>query len=120
MSIISAFQPQSKTVSLTADVASRSVQILPTDFGLAGTVFPPTMRVINAGTVIVWVSFTAVTGTIVIPTAGTTTVGTPQLAMALLPSTVEAFAVPIGPTLWVQSISLSAAQVFHLLAGEGL
>jgi hypothetical protein len=115
-----AFTPQGNTVSLTADLAARSVQLTPANFALGSvSVFPSNVRVVNAGTASVWASFTPATATIVIPTAGTTTAGTPTQAIILLPGVVEVFTLPTGSVLWVNSISLSAAQVFHLLLGEG-
>jgi hypothetical protein len=76
--------------------------------------------VVNRGSADIWISFTTATATIAIPTAGTTTAGTPQQAIILIPGVVEIFTLPTAQSLWVQSISLSATQVFHLLAGEGL
>ena len=122
MAVNTAFSPMGNTISLTADLAARSVQVTAVNFGQPASPgqFPSMVRVVNVGTAAIWVSFTQATATIVIPTAGTTTVGTPQQAIIILPGVVEVFTIGGGPTLWVNSISLSAAQTFHLLLGEGL
>lgn len=122
MAVNTPFQPLGKTISLTAGVTAQSRQILQTDFGLPGmnTPFPPHMRVVNRGSADIWLSFTGASTTIVIPTPGTNTVGTPQQAIIVVSGVVEVFTLPTGAVLWVQDISLSASQTYHLTIGEGL
>jgi hypothetical protein len=119
------FCQQGKTISLTAGVASQSRQVFPADFGLpavasAPTGFPPHVRIVNRGTVDIWVSFTTASTTIAIPTPGTTTVGTPQQGFLILPGVIEIFTLPTGGLLWIQDISTQAGQTYHLTIGEGL
>jgi hypothetical protein len=124
MAIGDAFQPQGQTVSLTTSGSAstaQSRQILVTNLGFpAGTPFPPNVRIVNRGTSDIWVSFTIATATIVIPTPGTSTVGTPQPALIIIPGSVELWSFDAGPTLWVNDISTGVSQTYHLVFGEGI
>lgn len=123
MSVITAFSPQGNTISFTTSgtpSTAQSVQITPTNFGVGGPGFPSQVRVVNRGTADVWISFTPLTATIAIPTPGTTTVGTPALAICILPGIVEVFTLPSGPTLWMNNISTGTSQTYHVLIGEGM
>lgn len=125
-----AFAPQGKTLSFTADVTSQSRRVLLSDLGLG--VAPSCVRVWNTGTAAVWINFTASASTVVIPTPGTTTVGTPQVAFPLAPGVIEVISFPIPWTLltltpgnlangfFMQDISTVAAQTYHVLFGEGV
>ena len=117
------FVPQGNTISLTTSSTpstSQSRQITPANFGLgSASIFPAQVRVVSRGTGDLWINFTTATGTIVIPTPGTTTVGTPQLAIIIIPGAIEVFTLPTGSVLWVQDISTVASQTYHLLIGEG-
>lgn len=123
-----AFAPQGKTISFSAGVASQSRLILQSDLGLNFT--PSAVRIINAGSAIIWFNMAAASGgSVVIPTPGTTTVGTPQLAIPVMPNAIEVLTLPIPWTIqaasnvsgfFLQDISTVAAQVYHLLFGEGV
>lgn len=125
-----AFQPQGNTISLTTSaVAStaQSVQITPANLGLpaaplgsGGIPFPPNIRIVSKGTSDIWISITIATATIVIPTPGTTTVGTPQFALILVPSSIEVWSFDPGPTMWINNISIGVSQTFHITLGEGM
>lgn len=122
-----AFQPQSNTISLTTSgvaSTSQSVQITPANLGLpasaAGTPFPPNIRIVSKGTSDIWISITILTATIVIPTPGTTTVGTPQPCLIVLPSSIEIWSFDPGPTMWINNISTGVSQTFHISLGEGM
>jgi hypothetical protein len=125
MSVLSAFQPQGLTIGFVTSgtiSTSQSVQITPQNLGLPASQlnFPPQVWLINRGTVDVFVSFTLATATIAIPTAGTTTVGTPTQAFNLVAGVPVVLTVPIGPTLWMQNISGTASQTYYVTFGEGI
>lgn len=125
-----AFQPQTNTISLTTSAVastSQSVQILPANLGLTqvGTSgvfqpFPPNIRIVSKGTSDIWISITINTATIVIPTPGTTTVGTPQPCLIIVPSSIEIWSFDPGPTMWINNISTGVSQTFHISLGEGM
>lgn len=127
-----AFAPQGKSISFTTNATpstSQSRLILLSDIGLG---FSPTVvHVYNVGTALVWINFAAASGgSVVIPTPGTTTVGTPQIAYPLVPGAIEVFSFalpwtaqaglnsPVG--FYLQDISASASQTYHLTFGEGV
>jgi hypothetical protein len=115
------FQPvPANTIALSAGLAPQSRQVKLTDFGLS--YWPPQMRMVNVGTVPVWVWFSSASQTLVIPVAGTTTVGTPSEGIPLIPGIVEVFTLTNfqGQNLWVSDISTAAAQIYYLTPGEGL
>lgn len=114
------FQPYGQTVSLQTSASASTASsrlITPANFGLDR--LPPMLRVINRGTADIWISFTSATTTIAIPTPGTTTAGTPQACLIILPGVVEIFVPPAGPGFWVNDISTGTSEVYHLTAGEG-
>src|SRR5258708_18294323 len=112
---------QGKTISLQTSATpstSQSRVILPTDFGMGN--LPAQVRIVNNGTGDVWISMTPASATAVIPTPGTTTVGTPQAVFRLKPGAIETFTCGGGPALFVNDISTVASQVYDLTPGEGL
>ena len=115
------FRITGKTITLQTSSSistSQSRQVLASDFGL--TNLPEQLRVVNNGTVDVWVSFTQATATAAFPTAGTTTVGTPTAGIRLKPNVVEIISLNTGPVLWINDISGTASQAYDLTPGEGL
>ena len=121
MAYNSPFQPQGNTVSLTTSgtaSTSQSRQVTAANFGVQN--FPQSVRIANPGSAIVWISFTLATATLTIPTAGTTTAGTPQPCFPLLPGVVEVFTLPAGPVVFVNDISTGTSQTYHITAGEGM
>lgn len=115
------FQPKGKTISFTTSgtpSTAQSRQVQASDFGLNNRL-PDNLRVVNRGSADVWISFTEATATIAIPTPGTTTTGTPQQAICIVPGVVEVFTLPAGPVLWVNDISTGASETYHILGGEG-
>lgn len=132
MSIISSFQPTGKTITLQTNATPSTSQSCPITLNDIGVqTFPSQVRTVNNGTADVWINFTPSTGTIVVPTAGTTTPGTPQQAIRLKPGVVETFSLntwaanpnnvqPPSQGFFVQSISSVASQAIDLTFGEGL
>jgi hypothetical protein len=130
--LTSAFQALGKSVSLLTNAAASTTQsavIFLTDLGLLQA--PQSLRIVNNGTVDIWVSFTPLTQAAAFPTPGTVTAGTPQPGFRLKPGVVEVFALnamspnpavaQIGnPGFWVNTISTVAAQPFDITPGEGL
>lgn len=114
------FSIQGKTVSLQTSATpstSQSRQIQASDFGM--TSLPSQLRFVNNGTSDVWISMTSATATVVIPTPGTSTVGTPQAVVRLKPGVIEVFGMGGGPVLFVSDISTGASQVYDVTPGEG-
>jgi len=125
MAVLSAFQPQGLTIGFVTSgtiSTSQSVQVTPQNLGFAAnqTTFPPNVWLINRGTADVFISFTLATATIAIPTAGTTTVGTPTQAFNLVPGVPVVLTIPVGPTIWMQNISGTASQTYYVTFGEGM
>jgi hypothetical protein len=122
MSLVGAFSGFSggQTITLTADLAARSIQLTPANFGMPGTTFCGQYRMVNRGSADIFISLTPATAVIALPVAGTTTVGTPALGIYLIPGIVEVFTATSGPSLWINSISTAAAQVFYISCGEGI
>lgn len=109
---------------------SRSVPVPVSSMGVSGGV--PQIRLLNKGTVDVWLSFTSpAAAAAVIPTAGTeATLGTPQAVLWLAPGIEITLSLPcsIAPLtgvtntpvgFWVNHISTVASQVFQLQLGDG-
>jgi hypothetical protein len=97
-----------------------------------GTTQPPQIRLLNKGSSDIWLGFSSPSAVAaVIPTAGTTTLGTPQpviwlapgieitltLAVSILPL-VGVAGLPLG--FWLNTISVGVSQNFYLQLGEGL
>jgi hypothetical protein len=115
------FRITGKTITLQTSgtiSTSQSRQVQASDFGLND--LPMQLRVVNNGTVDVWVSFTAATATAAFPTAGTTTVGTPTVGIRLKPNIIEIISLNTTPVLWINDISGTASQTYDLTPGEGL
>lgn len=93
---------------------------------------PPQVRLINKGSGDVWLNFSSpAAGTAVVPTAGTTTLGTPQPVSWLAPNVEIVLTLPVsiaplsgvsGSPLgfWLNTISTLASQSFYLQLGDGL
>jgi hypothetical protein len=115
------FQPlPANTIALTAGLAPQSRQVKLTDFGLS--YWPPQFRVVNIGTVPVWLWISQASFSLTIPTPGTTTVGTPQLGVPIIPGIVEIYTLSNFQlaNLWINDISTAANQTYYLTPGEGL
>lgn len=91
---------------------------------------PMAIRVFNSGTAVVWFSFSlAASSTIAIPTAGTTTLGTPTSCMWIGNGEDSIFGLAIPPNLigspetlgiYMNTISTVASQSLYCQLGEGM
>lgn len=136
MSIQAAFLPMGQSVILTTNaVASTNQSFAVVYSGSANLNIPSALpnqaRFINIGTDMIWLNFTTPSvGTAVIPTAGTTTLGTPQPSIWLAPNVEVVLTLPVsvvpllpagtGVGFWLNTISASASQKFQMHLGEGL
>jgi hypothetical protein len=96
-----------------------------------GDVISPQLRLLNIGTAMIWLNFSSpAAGTAIIPTPGTTTLGTPQPVIWLAPNVeivlslaaiVQALT-PAGTGIgfWLNTISTGVSQSFQLQFGDGL
>jgi hypothetical protein len=96
------------------------------------TLAPGNIRLLNIGTAVIWFSLTSpAAGTAVIPTAGTTTLGTPQPVIWIAPNVevvinlsvaIQALTGVAGGPLgfWINTISLGASQTFLMQLGDGM
>lgn len=114
--------------SVAVPVGSTTV----TSLGL-GSNRPPQLRLLNIGTAVIWLSFTSpAAATAIIPTAGTTTLGTPQSVLWLYPLieislTIPCSMAPLASSdanqghqgFWVNMISAAASQSFYFQMGDG-
>lgn len=136
MSNIAPFQPMGNSVILTTNAGASTSQSTPVTLAGSGNlnIANPQMfqvRLINIGTATIWMSFTQpASATVAIPSAGTTTVGTPQPVLWLFPNVEMIFtlACGIGPLtgvsgtpngFWVNTISTGVSQSFYMQLGEG-
>lgn len=124
MSVATAFNPRSYTAALTTNATpstSTSVQLTAAAMGIPTyTAFPPQARMVNRGSADVFVSFTTASTAAVLPTAGTSTIGTPTNGWYLIPGIVEVFTLPTGDVVWLNYICTAASQVFYVALGEGM
>ncbi len=115
------FCPQGKTITLQTSGSintSQNRQVKESDFAIS--TLPSQFRIVNNGTADIWVVFSSTSGpTAAFPTAGTTSVGTPQPGWRLKPGVVEVFTNPAGPSLFIADISSVASQTYDITAGEG-
>jgi hypothetical protein len=93
----------------------------------------PAIRLLNKGTVDIWLSFTnPAAATVAAPTAGTTTIGTPQPVIWIEPGVDLIFTLPMtfaalvgapaglnGPGFWLNMVAAAASQSFYAQIGEG-
>jgi hypothetical protein len=125
------FQNQGKTCTIAATNGAASALVKFSQLGLIQGQAPSSLRVINNGTVDVWISFTQVTTVAAFPTPGTVDGGTPQYGYRLKPGIVEIIAFnvvaanpgadqPPIPGFWVNTISTVAAQNIDITPGEGI
>lgn len=128
MSTGSAFQTSGKSVSVAAGASSASNLLKFTDLGL--TQAPQALRIVNNGTVPVWLWISNATQTAVFPVAGANA-GTPAFGVLLMPGVIEIFGFnainvnpnneqPQNPGFWVNTISSLTAQPIFITGGEGL
>lgn len=107
----SAFTPQSNTIAVvtnaSANTASSLVADVPNRYLNA--------RVVNAGSDVVFISFTSGPNTAVIATAGSDAVEYP-----VLPNSVEVFSIPPGPALNINTISGGTSVPLYVTFGEGI
>lgn len=92
---------------------------------------PVQIRLLNIGTAMIWLNFSGLAaGVAVIPTAGTTTLGTPQPVVWLAPGIEITLTIPcsIGQLagvantpigFWLNHISSGVSQSFQLQLGDG-
>ncbi len=120
---ISPFMPMGKTVSLTTNATpstANSTQILPSDFGLTNGL-PTQYMLVSNGASDIWVVFannSTDAAAAALPTAGTTTVGTPQKGFRLKPGVVMVVTFGAG-ILFVGNASTGISQNFDITPGEG-
>jgi hypothetical protein len=129
MSNLSPFAPAGNAFIITVGVANQQTPILLTGSGNANisSGMPTQIRVFNAGTAAVWATFSTTSGvSAVIPSAGTTTMGTPQPVVFIEPGVDLVFTIPCGftaingiPGFYLNTISASAAQPLWCMLGEG-
>jgi hypothetical protein len=131
MALISAFQPQGYTVSLTTNATgATSNSALITTTAINAPYKPVQFRMVNVGTDYIWVSFTQTGTAVVVPTPGTgASYGTPTQAIRLVPLVVEVFTVQqwvqnagnvAGSGFYCNNISNTASQTFDITFGEGV
>lgn len=141
MSQLFAFCPRGDSVIINTSATpstSQSTPIVLGGGGSTGTLAIPyhadsqQIRLLNKGTVDIWLSFTSpAAAAVAIPTAGTTTVGTPQPVTWLEPGVDLVLTLPQGwqaltgttlngPGFWLNTIATVASQSLYLQIGEGL
>lgn len=117
------FQPYGNAFILTTNsVASTVTSVLLSGLLNIQTGANPTaLRLLNKGTSDIWISLTAGAGVILIPTAGTSTIGTPQPVLWLAPGVdcVLSPALPGGNNVYLNSISTGVSQLFYGQFGDG-
>jgi len=134
MSNISPFSPAGNSFIITVGVANQQTPILLTGSANANisSGMPTQIRFFNAGSSAVWVTMSVTSGVAaVIPSAGTTTMGTPQPVIFIEPGVDLIFTIPCGFTpiaqagaapingFYLNTISAVAAQPLWCLLGEG-
>jgi hypothetical protein len=114
------------TIGFTAGTSAQSRQVTLANFwgnsvGVPNY-WPPQLRINNLGSVPIWIWFSSAVFSIVIPTPGTNTVGTPQQAIPIVPGIIEIFTLSnfMGANLWISDISTANSQNYWLTPGEGL
>ena len=134
MALNGAFQPQGLTVSLTSNAAGgTSNSALITTSTISALYKPTSVRIVPAvaNADMIWVSLTSALAACVIPTPGVVSPdpGVPTNARPLFPSVIELFSmIPWTPNInngansgfYINFISLTASQTFHLIFGEGV
>jgi hypothetical protein len=138
--ILSPFQPLGNSwiinTSGTANTSQSTLILLTgsTNAGLGAGMQPNIMRVFNKGSSDVWVDWTQTTGTATIPTAGTTTMGTPQPTTFIEPGVDLIFTIPVTWTVvtaqiqgnvgqlsfYMNTISTGISQPLYCQFGEGM
>lgn len=125
------FQNQGKTCTITATAGAASALVKFSQLGLTQGQAPSSLRVVNNGTVDVWIQFSQTTAVAAFPTAGTVDGGTPQYGYRLKPGIVEVIAFnvvaanpgndqPPIPGFWVNTFSSLATQNIDITPGEGI
>jgi hypothetical protein len=119
------------TTSASTSTSQQTPIILPGSGNLnIPSASPSQIRIYNSGTGPVWFAWSLTLGsTIAIPTAGTTTLGTPQPVMWIGQGEDSIFSVPIPPNIigataqlgiYLNTISTVASQSLYCQFGEGL
>jgi hypothetical protein len=134
MSNLSPFSPAGNAFIITVGVANQQTPILLTGTANANVTsgMPTQIRFFNAGTSAVWATLSTTSGVAaVVPTPGTTTMGTPQPVLFIEPGVDLVFTIPCGftpipqaggaaiPGFYLNTISAVAAQPLWCLLGEG-
>lgn len=133
------FSPMGNSFTITVGAASQSVPVLYNPSGGGGlglgSTEPPQIRLLNTGTAMVWISFSSPAAVAaVIPTAGTTTLGTPQLVSWAAPGVEFSLTLPVAiqgltgvtgrqdqPTgFWMNVIAAAAGQLLQCQLGDGI
>lgn len=129
MSTGSAFQWVGKTVAVSAGLTAGSNLVKFTDLGINQA--PQALRVVNNGTVDVWMWLSNVTQAGVAFPVAAAGAGTPAYGVRLKPGVIEIFGFnaininpnneqPVNPGFFVNTIALLAAQAIDITGGEGL
>jgi len=139
--ILSPFQPMGNSFIINTSGTTNTNQstlILLTgagNLGLGAGMQPNCMRLLNKGASDIWVDWTQSAGTVTIPTAGTTTTGTPSVATFIEPGVDLIFTLPVtflqtappgqggvGQQLqfYMNTISVGVSQPLYCQLGEGM
>lgn len=117
-----AFTPQGKTITLQTSATpstSQNRQVKESDFAIS--TLPSQFRIVNNGSADIWIVLSSTSApTAAFPTAGTTTVGTPQPGIRVKAGLTEVIGNPAGPSLFIADICSVASQTYDITAGEGL
>lgn len=127
MALYSAFEPTGLTATLQTNstLSTNQTTGLLTLAAFGITLVPEAFRMINNGTVDIWVVWSASSSvTAAFPVAGTTTIGTPAAGFRLKPNIVEVFRFNAWNTtaggFYIATICSVASQAFDMTPGEGV
>lgn len=119
---LSPFQPYGNAFILTTNaVASTATSVLLTgQLNIPSGANPTAVRFLNKGASDIWISLTQGPSVILVPTAGTTTMGTPQPVFWIAPGVdCVLSAWPGGQNVYLNSISTGVSQTFYGQFGDG-
>jgi hypothetical protein len=117
------FQPYGNAfILVTNSVASTTTSVLVSGLlNIPAGQNPTAVRFLNKGLSDIWLSFTTGASALLVPTAGTTTIGTPQPVFWLAPGVDCVLMPPLpgGLNVFLNSISTGTSQTFYGQFGEG-
>jgi hypothetical protein len=121
--LLAPFQPYGNAFILTTNsVASTVTSVLLSGLlNIPAGQNPTAIRFLNKGAADIWISLTAGASAILVPTAGTTTIGTPQPVFWLAPGVDFVLTPPLpgGGNVYLNSISTAVSQIFYGQFGDG-